>query len=97
MTVYAPNALFTGIRNGVVFTNGIGNTDDFVKIQWFKESGYNVGGAAVVDNTVAPTNTQLEDKTYEELKEIAKELKIKAFWLLSRENLIEKIRQIRAV
>ena len=40
MKIYAPVRDFNGLRNNVRFVNGVGETDNQLVIQWFKNHGY---------------------------------------------------------
>ena len=40
--IKAPNKEYTGISASVVFTNGVGETENPHLIEWFKEHGYEV-------------------------------------------------------
>ena len=66
---------FTGLRANVMFTKGVGETEDKHLIEWFRSHGYNVEEAKVV---VAPKVEEpeaaidLEAMSVEELKEHAK-------------------------
>lgn len=51
---------FTGIRAGVMFTKGVGHTDDPWLIKWFKDHGY------VVVEERKPKS--IEDMTVEEMR-----------------------------
>ena len=42
MKIYAPVKDFNGLRNGVRFVNGVGETDNPQAITWFKSHGYRV-------------------------------------------------------
>jgi len=43
--IHAPNKSFSGVRYGVTFTNGIGQSDDKTVLAWFKTNGYQLGDA----------------------------------------------------
>ena len=40
MKIYAPNKDYAGISAGVHFTQGVGETDNPVSIEWFRRHGY---------------------------------------------------------
>lgn len=42
--VFAPNKEYTGIIAGVLFTNGVGETEDKWLLMWFEENGYKIVG-----------------------------------------------------
>ena len=42
MKIYAPVKDFSGFRNNVRFTNGVGETDDTRVVAWFETHGYTV-------------------------------------------------------
>ena len=42
MKVYAPVKDFNGLRNNVRFVNGVGETDNTQRIEWFRNHGYGV-------------------------------------------------------
>lgn len=45
-TVRTPNPAFTGTRGGVVFVDGVGETDDPAALAYFGRAGYTIGSAA---------------------------------------------------
>ncbi|NGP62699.1 hypothetical protein FLT15_31815 [Paenibacillus thiaminolyticus] len=40
--VYAPNKQYSGLSAGVMFVNGIGETDNPHLLEWFEDKGYQV-------------------------------------------------------
>lgn len=42
MKIYAPVKDFNGLRCGVRFVNGVGETDNTKVIEWFKSHGYKI-------------------------------------------------------
>lgn len=42
MKVFAPNKQYTGTSASVPFLNGVGETEDFRLLHWFKSHGYEV-------------------------------------------------------
>lgn len=40
--IYAPNKQYSGLSAGVVFVNGVGETDKVPVLDWFREHGYQV-------------------------------------------------------
>ncbi len=42
--IYAPNEAYTGISAGVAFVNGVGETHESSRLEWFRERGYKVEG-----------------------------------------------------
>lgn len=42
MKIYAPVKDFNGMRQGIRFVNGVGETNDRVAIEWFRSHGYKV-------------------------------------------------------
>lgn len=40
--VIAPNRQYSGLSAGVMFTQGVGHTDNEHLLQWFEEKGYSV-------------------------------------------------------
>lgn len=40
--IYAPNKQYTGISAGVPFAAGVGESDNPVRLAWFREHGYDV-------------------------------------------------------
>lgn len=47
-TVYAPNKQYSGLSAGVMFVNGVGETDNASLIEWFIRKGYAVDGAPAI-------------------------------------------------
>lgn len=88
MKIYCPTFDFQGVRAGVSFVEGIGETDDPVKILWFKEHGYYVPDPEPTskkksepkvevktdENTCFYGDKNLDIMTLEELKEFSKEI-----------------------
>lgn len=64
MKIYAPVKDFNGVRNGVRFVEGVGETDDSSLLNWFRTRGYKVP----VEDTVktaeltTPTVTVSDDE-----------------------------------
>jgi hypothetical protein len=42
MKIYTPVKDFNGVRQGVRFVNGVGETDNMLKVSWFQQHGYQV-------------------------------------------------------
>ncbi|BFH60743.1 hypothetical protein [Paenibacillus azoreducens] len=40
--VYAPNQQYSGLSAGVMFVNGVGETDNPHLLEWFESKGYEV-------------------------------------------------------
>ena len=40
MKIYALVKDFNGVRNGIRFINGVGETDDLKLVEWFRNQGY---------------------------------------------------------
>ena len=57
MKIYSPNKEYTGISASVPFCNGVGETEDPLLIQWFKEHGYKVEEAPETEE-VTKKNTK---------------------------------------
>jgi len=55
--VIAPNKHYTGLSAGVMFNNGIGETDDVNRIKWFAQKGYLVEGYEADASDLVPTAT----------------------------------------
>lgn len=70
MIVKAPTP-FTGIRCGVRFDNGMGETDSKHLLEWFGSHGYEV---AEGNKPSATTQTPLEEMSVEQLRAYAKKL-----------------------
>lgn len=58
MKIYAPVKDFNGVRIGVRFVEGVGETDDKRKIAWFEQQGYEV-----VNDTPITTDTVAVDES----------------------------------
>lgn len=48
--VLAPNKQYSGLSAGVMFVNGIGETDNEHLLQWFEEKGYIVERPEVTED-----------------------------------------------
>lgn len=62
MKIYAPVKDFNGLRNGVRFVNGVGETDNPLLITWFNNMGY------IVEKSVE----KCDKSTEKSLKNVAK-------------------------
>ena len=61
MLIFSKVPDFTGVRAGVMFVRGQGNTDDPQKLEWFKTNGYLVGDEEAVRETTHPNATSSPD------------------------------------
>lgn len=64
MRIYAPVKDFNGLRNGVRFINGVGETDDPKLIEWFKIRGYSVEANyvnPVINPVISVVNDQIDE------------------------------------
>lgn len=68
MKVYALVKDFNGVRNGIRFINGVGETDDLKLVEWFRTHGYVVEKSKVeiASMEVAPITPVEEVKTVED-------------------------------
>lgn len=60
MKIYAPVKDFNGLRNGVRFVNGVGETDDPLLLTWFNMMGYTVEKS--VEKCDKPTEKSVEKR-----------------------------------
>lgn len=75
MRIYAPVKDFNGLRNGVRFVDGIGETDNPKLIEWFRTHGYKVPiENAVVEPVVEPTVPIVDDTEFVEINKLADEV-----------------------
>lgn len=84
MKIYAPVKDFNGLRQGIRFVNGVGETDNRVALDWFRSHGYKVPLeehttiTEPVNETVIAVNdsnhdeTDFESMTPNELRDWAK-------------------------
>lgn len=86
MKILAPNKQYNGISAGITFVNGIGETDDSDRINWFKENGYNVE-----DDLNEYPVPELEDMSAEELIAFASANNIDIGKSTSKASIIKKI------
>jgi hypothetical protein len=61
--IICPNGQYNGISATVMFTNGVGETEDSRLIEWFKERGY----------VVEEQDRDIENLTVKELRAYAEE------------------------
>ena len=72
MKIYAPVKDFNGLRNGVRFVNGVGETDDPLVITWFNMMGYIVEKSVekcdenLSNLVIKPKNDEIEVMGYPE-------------------------------
>ena len=104
MKILAPNKKYNGISAGINFVNGIGETDDTDRINWFKENGYSVEAIPTdeieistpeLENMTAEENAfpvpELENMTAEDLIAFAASNNINIGKSTSKESIIKKI------
>lgn len=61
MKIYTPVKNASGVWCSVVFTNGVGETNDPSLIEWFKEHGYKVECEEILDNcNIKPQNDAIK-------------------------------------
>ena len=71
MKIYTLVKDFNGVRNGVRFINGVGETDDLKLVEWFRNQGYVVEKSRVeiAEMEVAPVTPVKEGETAETSKQ----------------------------
>ncbi|MGO4543233.1 hypothetical protein AB4Z29_00335 [Paenibacillus sp. 2TAB23] len=74
--VIAPNREYTGLSAGVMFMNGVGQTDDPHLLEWFAEKGYEVEQVAQEEDKAAETAKKEAEKQLKALRKKATELGI---------------------
>lgn len=83
MKIYCPTVDFQGVRAGVGFVDGVGETDDANKIRWFRENGYFVPDVQteppkpevkVDEESHIYEGVNLDLMTLEELKDFCKDI-----------------------
>ena len=57
--IKSPNKEYDGVSLGVQFSQGVGETDDAKKIEWFQEHGY-----TVENGSAAPTSSAIQDSEF---------------------------------
>lgn len=110
MKIYAPVKDFNGLRQGIRFVNGVGETDNRVAIEWFRSHGYkvpleesNVDNEPVNETVIAVNDSEESDEpdfdsmTPIELRDWAKANGLGGAIKNTRnkEKLLELIKQIR--
>jgi len=95
--IYAPNKGYTGVKAGVSFLNGEGETNDKWLIQWFKSKGYKI--EQVYEKTIeakevepTPKNENFEAMTVAELKKLAKDKNIPKYGKMKKGELIKALK-----
>ena len=88
--ISAPNKQYNGISACINFINGIGETDVWDRINWFKENGYTVEEDVITDEKEVP-DFELENMTVDELIAFAQENSIDIGKSTSKASIIKKI------
>ena len=72
MKIYAPVKDFNGLRNGVRFVNGVGETDNPQLSEWFRSRGYKVAEMVTLD-PLETLETLVDEAEYVEINKLADE------------------------
>ena len=56
--IYAPNKQYTGISAGVPFAAGVGESNNPVRLAWFREHGYEVKEEAAAPAPESPAESE---------------------------------------
>lgn len=69
--VYAPNKQYSGLSAGVIFVNGVGETDKAHVLDWFREHGYQVEEEEVMPDIppVEPNKSEGDKPDLVEIRE----------------------------
>lgn len=86
--IIAPNKEYTGVSASVSFCNGIGETENYDLIEWFREHGY-----TVIEEDVPKKDKSIEEMSVEELVTYAKEHEIDIGKATSQSGIIDKIKE----
>lgn len=73
MKIYAPVKDFNGLRNGVRFVEGVGETDNSKLIEWFRTHGYKVP-IAIEPIVEVVENKTVDDTEFVEINKLADEV-----------------------
>lgn len=87
--IYAPNKQYSGISASVAFARGVGETEDPILLEWFKDHGYTVDE----DEKKEPDkkSLKLEEMDADQLKAYATERNINIGNSTSVNGIIKKI------
>lgn len=89
--IIAPNSQFSGLRAGIHFINGQGETDNEYLIGWFLENGYQVIDSEA-NEEANESEDELDSLSKEQLQDIAKELNLDFNSKTNKADLIEMIK-----
>jgi len=97
--IFTPSKTYSGVRAGVRFINGEGETDNKELIGWFKSKGYFIGArpqeAVDPDPKSAPVTGPTEDEVkalkYDALVELAKKLEIEDAAKTKKDELVAAV------
>lgn len=92
--IYAPVKAFTGIRAGVAFNEGVGETDDPNLIIWFEARGYKV--EAKEGPATTPESKPLAKMTKAELLELAAKIGCEVEGSVKNADIIKAIEAFQA-
>ena len=89
--IFTVSKSFSGMRGGVRFINGEGETSDKTLIEWFKSKGYSIGEPAAASGDKVITKEQLADLKRDDLVELAKKYEIEQPQKTKSEEIIAEI------
>lgn len=87
-TIRCPNREYSGLSATVVFTNGVGQTDDPHLIEWFRQRGYEIGDEAPPQVGIPPELMEMDE---ESLRQYAQAHEIPLGNATSQNGMLKKI------
>jgi hypothetical protein len=87
--VFAPNKQYNGISASVLFTDGVGETEDPYLLEWFEQNGYTVESKDHAPEPKVDELKTLKDISATELRDLAREKGIKGYSNMTRNQLLK--------